>query len=495
MTLAIIHLALAIPWLNPFTFGPSPAVAPWLVCATCALVLVLVWLFDGLSGQARRDWPKLMAINWLTAALISAGIGLCQYFGVAAAFAPLMNIAPVGEAFANLRQRNQFASLIAIGLAALLWCAPSMRRVAVAGAIIFLAFGSAASASRTGFLHLLMLTALSAIWPAPQRVPRVGWCLTAVVVYLFASWVLPVLAESLTNVAPASVWARLGADDGCGSRAVLWSNVVHLISLRPWFGWGVGELDFAHYVTLYPGARFCDILDNAHNLPLQLAVEWGVPAAVLLCGGLLFWVVRQRPWAETEPTKLLAWSVLAIILLHSMLEYPLWYGPFQLAAFMCVVLLRTGRHTTVNADLTAPRFRAKAGVAGVVVGAVMLAYSSWDYWRISQIYLPAERRSVYYRDDTLAKLQASWLFADQVRFAQLTTAPLSGANAAEMVSLAQDLLHYSPEPRVVEVLIEGLSLLNRTDEAIWHLARYRAAFPEEYRSWARTNRAPSSVPQ
>ena len=45
----------------------------------------------------------------------------------------------------------------------------------------------------------------------------------------------------------------------------------------PWLGWGWGELDYAHYATLYDGPRFCDILDNAHNLPLHLAVELGIP--------------------------------------------------------------------------------------------------------------------------------------------------------------------------------------------------------------------------
>lgn len=36
-------------------------------------------------------------------------------------------------------------------------------------------------------------------------------------------------------------------------------------------------------MTLFPGERFCVLLDNAHNLPLHLAVELGVPVAALLC--------------------------------------------------------------------------------------------------------------------------------------------------------------------------------------------------------------------
>ena len=34
-----------------------------------------------------------------------------------------------------------------------------------------------------------------------------------------------------------------------------------------------------------------------------------------------------------------AWSVLALILMHSLVEYPLWYGPFQMAFGLALGLL------------------------------------------------------------------------------------------------------------------------------------------------------------
>ncbi|HSV82641.1 MAG TPA: Wzy polymerase domain-containing protein [Ramlibacter sp.] len=41
----------------------------------------------------------------------------------------------------------------------------------------------------------------------------------------------------------------------------------------------------------------------------------------------------------------------------------------------------------------------------------------------------------------------------------------------------------SPEPRVVERVIEAATMQGRTDEAVLHLARYRAAFPKDYEKW------------
>lgn len=54
------------------------------------------------------------------------------------------------------------------------------------------------------------------------------------------------------------------------------------------------------HANLYTGERFCAILDNAHNLPLHLAVELGVPMAAILCGGAAYAIWRQRPWAERD---------------------------------------------------------------------------------------------------------------------------------------------------------------------------------------------------
>ena len=119
-----------------------------------------------------------------------------------------------------------------------------------------------------------------------------------------------------------------------------------------------------------------------------------------------------------------------------------------------------------------------------IVLIVFVAYTAWDYHRISQIYLVQNRRTAAYQDNTLEKIQGSWLFKNQVRFAELTTTSLTPANAAHVNSLAKDVLHFSPEGRVIEKLVESAVMLGRDDEALYYLARYRAAFPDSHARWA-----------
>ena len=116
-----------------------------------------------------------------------------------------------------------------------------------------------------------------------------------------------------------------------------------------------------------------------------------------------------------------------------------------------------------------------------------MASAGWDYHRISQIYLPVEQRAAMYRDDAMGHARKSWLFADAVRFAEVTTRPAVRDNAAWMLPAALRTLHFSPEPRVAIKVIESATLLGRDDIALAHLARFRAAFPKEHAQWVQDN--------
>ena len=498
---AAATLLLIAPWLNPFAPGPSPALVPWLVCLFCGALLIPV---------SPHVTVQVVCRAWLTAALASAVIGVLQYMGWAQAFAPWVNQTALGEAYGNLRQRNQFATLMNIGLAVLIWRCASGRTVqrpqrflVIAGAAL-LGVATAASASRTGLLQLVVLGALGVVWGLGRQPGARALYIAAATANLGASVALPFLAGLDPGI--HSVLGRMADNsEPCSSRITLWSNVLHLIGQRPWAGWGWGELDYAHFATFYPGARFCSILDNAHNLPLHLAVELGIPAALLVCGAALWLVLRARPWRETAPVRQLAWSVMLIITVHSMLEYPLWYGPFMMAFVLCMLMLwlhavgQQQRQEEDNGDArasvagAASRARWASPIAtGVRIGAAMallcfLSYVSWDYWRVSQIYTAPEARDPAYRDETLNKVRVSWLFADQVRFAELTIAPVTRANAASMYAMAKASLHYSPEPAVAERLIESAVMLGLDDEAMLDLARFKAAFPKEHAAWAQAN--------
>ena len=554
-----VAAAFALPWLNPFAGGPSAAAQPllfsWFCCGVLALLapasrraagmlalfasalalaVVGVWfgwlarawlpplaaalavaICAGIGAQPRLHQTAAVAL--LLAALASSAIGLCQYFGVAASLHPWMNLAPAGEAFGNLRQRNQLASLLNIGLLALLWLVASRDNAAVMGpavvpaarwktdlrldrwmlpAAVLLAAGNAATASRTGLVQLLLVIALAWWWNRARGPGWIGVAAIAAFSYVVATLALPWLA-GLDRAQHGGVFARLAHGDlPCASRLVLWSNVLDLIRERPWTGWGWGELDYAHYVHLYGGPRFCDILDNAHNLPLHLAVELGLPLALLICGALLWLLLAARPWCEADPIRQLAWGILAVVGLHSLLEYPLWYGPFQMATGLALGFLLCGRQNRPEASKY-ERNRGKTLVyrswTAILIIAIC-AYTAHEYWRVSQPYRAPQARAAEFRDDPIAAVGGSPLFPDQLRFARLVTTPLTPDNAAPVNALARELLHFSPEARVIEPLIASARLLGDEAQARFHEARFKAAFPAAFARLASAPARPVARP-
>lgn len=531
---------IALPFLFPFASGPSANVWQQLATWTCAALLllahpaalpgrgVLVWLavIGGAillgrvsgsvldlyaaaavavvawmacvgAGLARAPVARqaALACGLLAAGLLSAVLGLLQYYGLAAPLVPWTTAPDLGQAYGNLRQRNQFATLISMALIAALWVHGNggrRARLALVPVSALLLLALAASTSRTGLLQLLLISGISAwlAWRERHRLQgQAGltgarlpppWALLALIpAYFAAAWLLPLFAGSgvegmmhrLQEGAPAA-----------HSRLVLWGNVLELIAQHPWTGWGWGELGFAHYSTLYQGPRFVEILDNAHNLPLHLAVELGIPAAVLICGGFGWLVLAARPWRETDPARLMAWGLLGAIVLHSLLEYPLWYGPFQLVFGLCLGFLwPASPKKTATAAEGRPFFAPSLAAAFALT--TVVAYAAWDYTRVSQLYLAREERLPAWRDDTLARVQDSWLFANQVKFAELALMPVTRANAAEMHALAQRLVHFWPEPRVIVKLIDSAVLLGRESEAFEQGTRFRIAFPGDYARW------------
>ena len=232
-------------------------------------------------------------------------IALLQYFDAETPFYPWINIAKPGQAFGNLRQPNQLATLLTIGLAALRYLTGKNARrasqVCAAALALLLLAALAATASRTGLVELLALAALLLLWDWLRWKRALPVALALLVVYALAAYALPAMLQAGNHVAGRDLIDRLQHAEGtCGSRLILWGNVLHLIAQKPWLGWGWGDLAWAHYSTLYPGARFCYILDNAHNLPLHLAVSLGVPAAALICVLLAFFALRARPSLRVE---------------------------------------------------------------------------------------------------------------------------------------------------------------------------------------------------
>lgn len=266
--------------------SPHATAASWLPAVVVLAAMAAAACVGAGMGRGGPGTSGVLAVGVLVAGLVSAVLGLLQYYGLAEPLVPWTTTPALGQAYGNLRQRNQFATLISMALVAALWIyavQPSARiRRWLVAAVLLLLVAAAASTSRTGLLQLLSIVGVAAFIARRERrgmaaehagtpfsLPPPLVLLAMVPVYFAIAWALPQLAAGEVE----GMMQRLqeGAP-GDHTRMILWRNVLSLIAAHPLAGWGWGELAFAHYSTLYDGPRFPEILDNAHNLPDRKSV-------------------------------------------------------------------------------------------------------------------------------------------------------------------------------------------------------------------------------
>ncbi len=128
--------------------------------------------------------------------------------------------------------------------------------------------------------------------------------------------------------------------EGWGGRAVIYANNLELIRDNPAFGVGPGmyRWRFRPYQTINPENRY----DHAHNDYLETAADWGIPAAAMIWGFILWRFYRAfRTLFESRSIfrQGLAFGCLGAlfsILLHSLVDFNLQI-PTNLMVF-CMIL-------------------------------------------------------------------------------------------------------------------------------------------------------------
>jgi O-antigen ligase len=361
--LALLAMGAAMPW------GAGGQALSLVTAAVSVCLAAIVLVHAGQLAGGRADAVSLGSaffLAWVITGLLNVGVALIQVFSPAWPDGDwIAHSSVAGRAVGNLRQPNHLSSLLLWAAIALIGVVELRRLAKVHGSdggpkrwsqtkAPFTTSGADAggttvrkagtwlcmalfiwaivlTASRTGLVGVALL----AMWGLADRrlSPQSRWLLLATpLMYAAAWWGMAWWADLSAQTFGGQ--QRLAEGDVSGSRFRIWADALHLVALHPWTGVGWGNFNFAWSLMPFPN-RHTAFFDHTHNLPLQLAVELGVPMALLTCG-LLLWALWQA-WRRALAAKPAASAagrcavmMLVLIGLHSLLEYPLWYAYFLL---------------------------------------------------------------------------------------------------------------------------------------------------------------------
>lgn len=430
LVLALLALATAVSYL----FERLPAT---LALSTLALLAAAALVLISGALTSRDEWGRAVfqavCAATLVAGVISVGLALVQVFAPDWADGDwIARSSTPGRAGGNLRQPNHLSSLLLWAMVALLWlhetvaerrAAPQLKlaRGLTVVLLALLIFGDVLTVSRTGTVCIVLLALWGVVDKRLSRFSRVLLWLAP----LF--YVLCWLGMNEWAQAGAQSFAggtQLQRSDLSSSRFGIWANTWELIKQNPWFGVGWGEFNFAWSLTPFPG-RPVAFFDHTHNLPLQLLVELGIPHGTLVLG-LLAWslwkafVACRTASAADALTVRAAFIMVLMMVVHSMLEYPLWYAYFLLpTAFAMGVCLGHVSPGDGEPDAKASPWLRRSLIGASLALIVGTGVSVFDYLRVSAIFSADDDTPLSYR---IAQGQRSWFFAHHADYAAATVA-------------------------------------------------------------------------
>jgi O-antigen ligase len=469
LALALALVAAAAIW--SCTAGTLPDSLGWPSAGLTLATLGMVLAGASTQREGRRQLTTAFFVGWLTAGVLSAGIGLVQVFVPGLSDGNLIATSSVaGRAVGNLRQPNHLSSLLLWSAIALIPLAESARlpRSAAAGLMALLMVGVELTGSRTGLVGVAVL----GLWGLlDRRLSANGRLLLLGAPLAYGACALLLALHASTGDADAAIGvaSKLAVTDISSSRFGIWANTLALIRMHPWAGVGFGEFNFAWTLTPFPG-RPVAFFDHTHNLPLQLAVELGLPLAALILALLCRALWRAwRAAARSAPAEGAAMHALFVMVLtmalHSQLEYPLWYAYFLLPTAWAWGLCLGA------ADGPAPPAgpASRSASAWSVVGLAMMLSAGLalaDYLRVVRIFAPPIDAAPLAQ--RIGEGQRSLLFGHHADYAAATTT----AEAADPVMPAR-ASHYLLDARLLVAWSRAYAAAGDFDKARYLAQRLR----------------------
>lgn len=478
---AIAIALMLIAALSAPLLSDAPAAVAWAGAAQLTALLLVARAGSGLGEDDAIDWWCAFCVALVAAGVVSLCVSLIQVFWPELADGRLIaRSGLVGRSVGNMRQPNHLASLLIWSCIAAVYLADQGRLRRIGGTPMLLAllfgliFAIVLSASRTGMIGVGVLAVWGLLDRKLARASR--WALLATPLMLALGWYLMSLWAASGHAFGAE--SRLAEGAGSPSRIAIVANAIELIRRHPWTGVGWGEFNLAWSMTPFPN-RPIAFFDHTHNLPLQLAVELGLPAALLICALLAIALVRalrasMRASGREAVMRRCAFMVVLMIGVHSLVEYPLWYAYFLLpTAFAFGVALRAPEPSRTPSGGWLGKGLGIAGVALLIGCALALA----DYRRVVAIYVPSsDARSLVER---IAIGQRSPLFSAQADYAAATSLP-SGPAALEA---ARRTAHNLIDVRLMIAWAKSLDAVGDTERARYVAQRLREFRSREGDAW------------
>lgn len=379
-----------------------PAAWHWYLIFLGFSALFLFGMTEALEQLGTDQFVALlMRVLWY-GATVYAIISLLRYYGALQGLIP--SLTPAEKRMGGMwTQANLNNITLWLGLlAAVFCCSWQQQRWRLAGSVLLFGWGIACSASRVSWLFAagLLIWVVLASLPTfrlsetlPKRKLLAGSVFTVVVLLVLTPFVNAPINQWLTDqgIVSRSTTEALLERDALNDRfrPLEWQKAVSAVpdmSVKELLV-GVGPGQYAWFSSENDHRVPAEALDNgtwgnAHNIFIMLFIETGfiglsVFLAILVSIG---WQVLKRP---IDTNRLFLTGAVGLLLIHSNLEFPLWYAWFLMLFGLLLLPLYENRLVENDSRRTKPF----VGATCLLITVIMLISVGTSYGSFARIAL------------------------------------------------------------------------------------------------------------
>jgi len=487
---ALILLQLPVVEIN----YPQLSVIGFLYVVWAAL---LVWLGSVLKANCGMEpVARSLAAALVLGGLLNAAAAILRFYRIESLLDPVIVTIAGAGAYGNLAQNNHFADYLTLALVSALYL---HARARLTLAMTFLCAGIflfvlALSGSRAGWLYLAALVPLSLLFlyrssePGNRSAYRIALLLLpalAVMEYAISASAMlsgggatPLTPGERTLAEYFGGQSLATANSGIKTRIYLAHQAWLMFLGQPLFGIGFGQFPgyFFEQSSLLADYRIPNYDRHAHNALTQLLAETGIAGVVLVGAGFAYWCRGARRAGYSFETWWLS-GLLAVLFIHSMVEYPLWYAQFLGVA---AILLGIGSQPWLRPKLHFPARYAYVLLIGAglyAAGGSLRSYREIEWWAFKRPISFSLLRTPEAEKALIASHRQS-LFLPYAELAYAESMALDPQKLRDQLPLSQRALKFHPTLRIAYMQVLLLALSKRSEEAALLLRRAVIVFPQ-----------------
>lgn len=462
-------------------------------------IMYALGFYSALSiGQGlynRPNWYasfcKWLAIVFLLAAIVSVWIALKQWLMLNGSIW-IADLAPNARPFANFYQPNNLATLLGMGLAAIIYLYEKslLLRVSASVLALFLLFGLVLTQSRTPWLTGIAVCLFWAWKAYSLSVQQQGAASNASLLnnglprlsvkavflwyglFILLTLALPSIADAI-GLKGASVVERAQQMQ----RLDMYKQFALAIYHGPWYGYGINNVAAAQ-ATIAPLYPIKEFTFYTHNILLDILIWFGpiIGGAIIVCCAVWLWKLGRAAQSKESMFALVA---AGFILTHSMLEYPHAYAFFFLPLGILLGIAQNEIRDSKRIIVPKP---IALGLAALI--AVLGSWMMYEYLVIEDDF-----RLMRFESANVGSLKAEQAAPDVILLTQLreyTRLARTEANAGmsdEEITWMRQVTYQYPYAASFTRYIKALALNDKTDEALQEIDILKSLHkPKDYQN-------------